>query len=191
MSVKKPKHIALLTGFSGAGKTTLWKELLALHPEELKRVITYTTRPPRDGEVHGVDYHFLAPDEFLHRKSQGHFLEASEHYGHHYGSPNPEHVDLEEHQIPIYTVDTNGSIAIKEHYPETHAFFLYISPEEQYRRLTERNADPENVKKRLERYHHEQEILERNRHLYHIIRNEEPDDLHNAIQHFRKTLQLG
>jgi guanylate kinase len=187
-----PKRIALLTGFSGAGKTTLWKELAALYPDQLKRVITYTTRNPRPGEVPGVDYHFITPEEFHQKNEQGHFLESSEHYGHHYAAPTVDHLDVEEHHVPMYVIDPKGGLAVKDHYPQTEAFFLYVSPEEQYRRLTERgNTDPELVKKRLERYQHEQEILEKNRHLYHILRNEEPDDLKKAMEHFRQTVQLG
>lgn len=192
MPSKSPKHIALLTGFSGAGKTTLWKELIALHPQQLNRVVTYTTRNPREGEQHGVDYHFLTTEDFLQKQEDGHFLESSQHYGHHYGSPTPDHLILpHDEAVPFYVIDPAGGVVLKERYPNTHAFFLYISPEEQYRRLKERATDPTFLQKRFARYQLENEVLEKNKHLYTILRNEEPEDLKNALEHFQKTLQLG
>lgn len=188
METKKP--LALITGFSGAGKTTLWQTLLSKHPDRLIKVVTSTTRPPREGERHGHDYHFLTPDDFLGKKSAGHFLETSEHYGHHYGSTAPEALELDRHHIPLYVLDTNGILEVKNQYPNAQAFFVHISPQEQYKRLSERTSNPEELEKRLRRYLHEQEVLETNEDIFHILPNETPEDLEKAVEHIRRTLAL-
>ena len=58
MKMKKFKVLAIM-GKAGSGKDTIAKELLNLRPEKFNRVVSATTRPPREGEVNGVDYHFL------------------------------------------------------------------------------------------------------------------------------------
>ncbi len=64
----------LLVGKSCSGKTTIAKELKKLGLEE---VISYTTRPPRKGEIDGVTYHFISEDEFLKKYNNGFFAETT------------------------------------------------------------------------------------------------------------------
>ncbi len=64
----------LLCGKSCAGKTTIVKELKKLGLEE---AISYTTRPPRKGEVNGITYHFITKEEFLEKRAQGFFAETT------------------------------------------------------------------------------------------------------------------
>ena len=75
----------MLSGPSGVGKTTVSRRLLAANAD-LSRVVTCTTRAPREGEVDGVDYHFLNSDEFKRRVDEGLFLEHAEVYGQRYGT---------------------------------------------------------------------------------------------------------
>ncbi|MFM7102111.1 MAG: guanylate kinase [Verrucomicrobiota bacterium] len=67
--------LLLVSAPSGGGKTTVCTGLLAAHPG-LRRVVTCTTRPPRAGEVDGVDYHFFGRGEFEARVAAGDFLET-------------------------------------------------------------------------------------------------------------------
>ncbi len=69
-----PPLLAILAGPAGSGKSTLCNRLVDAHLG-YKRVITTTTRPPRGGEVPGVDYHFFSSDEFTRRVEAGEFLE--------------------------------------------------------------------------------------------------------------------
>lgn len=77
--------LLLVSAPSGGGKTTVCTGLLAAHPG-LRRVVTCTTRPPRAGEVDGVDYHFFGRGEFEARVAAGDFLEHAEVYGNRYGT---------------------------------------------------------------------------------------------------------
>ena len=66
--------LIVIAGPAGSGKSTLCDRLVAEVPV-FSRVVTTTTRPPREGEVNGVHYHFFAPDEFERRVAAGEFLE--------------------------------------------------------------------------------------------------------------------
>jgi len=77
--------LLVLSGPSGVGKTTVAHRLMDANGT-LKRIVTCTTRDPRDGEQDGVDYHFLDESEFLERLGCGEFLEHAEVYGKYYGT---------------------------------------------------------------------------------------------------------
>lgn len=77
--------LLVLSGPSAVGKTTVAQRLLAECPN-LTRMVTCTTRAPREGEVDGVDYHFLSDEEFCQRIEAGEFLEHAQVYQHCYGT---------------------------------------------------------------------------------------------------------
>tara|TARA_B100000029_G_scaffold56230_2_gene50922 strand:+ start:262 stop:858 length:597 start_codon:yes stop_codon:yes gene_type:complete len=77
--------LLVLSGPSAVGKTTVAQRLLAECPN-LTRMVTCTTRAPREGEVDGVDYHFLSDKEFCQRIEAGEFLEHAQVYQHRYGT---------------------------------------------------------------------------------------------------------
>jgi guanylate kinase len=81
-----PPILLVLAGPAGSGKTTLCERMVAEEPG-FARVVTSTTRPPRPGEVNGVDYHFLSPEAFDAKLAAGAFLEwAWVHRKHRYGT---------------------------------------------------------------------------------------------------------
>ena len=71
----------VVSGPSGAGKTTVLERVLGRVPAAAGRSVSATTRPPRQGEEDGVDYHFLTPAEFDARKKKGEFVECFEVFG--------------------------------------------------------------------------------------------------------------
>jgi guanylate kinase len=76
----------VLSAPSGAGKTTLANLLLKVD-KHLHTSISYTTRQPREGEVHGKHYFFVDEQTFLRMIKEGEFLEYVEVFGHYYGTP--------------------------------------------------------------------------------------------------------
>jgi guanylate kinase len=77
--------LLVLSGPSGVGKTTVAHRMLDAN-ETLKRIVTCTTRAPRDGEQDGDDYYFLDESQFLERLTSGEFLEHAVVYGKYYGT---------------------------------------------------------------------------------------------------------
>jgi guanylate kinase len=72
--------LIVIAGPAGSGKSTLCDRLVAEVPE-FTRVVTTTTRAPREGEINGVHYHFFTPDEFERHVAEGHFLEWAQVHG--------------------------------------------------------------------------------------------------------------
>ncbi|HXV86972.1 MAG TPA: guanylate kinase, partial [Gemmatimonadales bacterium] len=81
--------LLILSSPSGGGKTTIARTLLAAR-DDLAYSVSATTRPPREGERDGVDYHFVKRPEFQRRAAAGEFLEWAEYSGHLYGTPVAE-----------------------------------------------------------------------------------------------------
>ena len=106
--------LVLISAPSGGGKTTLCQQLLATRPS-MSRVITCTTRPPREGEQDGVDYYFLDAASFLKRVQAGNFLEHATVYGHSYGTLKSEVLGkLRQGRDVLLNVDVQGAATIRQ-----------------------------------------------------------------------------
>jgi guanylate kinase len=111
--------LLLISAPSGGGKTTVCEQLLAT-TANLTRATTCTTRPPRDGERDGIDYHFLSPETFLKRVQAGHFLEHATVYGHSYGTLRSELLDkLRQGRDVLLAVDVQGAATVRQRAEES------------------------------------------------------------------------
>ena len=141
----------VISGSSGVGKGTVIKEFLNKHPE-FKLSISCTTRGKREGEVHGVNYFFLSPNEFKECISNDEFLEWAEFSGNHYGTKKAFVEDcLNNGENLILEIDTKGALNVKKIMPE--AELIFIAPpslEELEARLRGRHTETEEaIQKRL------------------------------------------
>lgn len=144
--------LLILSGPSGVGKDTLIDAWSALDPE-IERVVACTTRAPREGEVHGVDYTFLSREQFEADAHDGKFLEWKEVHGNLYGTPAHSVEQLRaEGKTAILKIDVQGALSVMAIRPEAvSVFVLPPSEEELERRLRGRNSDSEQaVLRRLE-----------------------------------------
>lgn len=105
--------LVLISAPSGGGKTTLCQQLLAARPE-MTRVVTCTTRAPRQSEVDGTDYYFLDTDAFHKRVLAGDFLEYATVYGNSYGTLKTDVLGkLRQGKNVLLNVDVQGAAAIR------------------------------------------------------------------------------
>jgi guanylate kinase len=141
----------ILTAPSGAGKTTLSRAVIKLHPE-IYYSISVTSRPPRQGEQDGVDYHFVSVADFERMLEGGELIEWAMVHDNYYGTPRRQIQErLDAGTDVIMDIDTVGARSIKKLYPQAASIFvLPPSLEELARRLVGRASDSEEViKKRL------------------------------------------
>ena len=131
--------VYILSAPSGTGKTTVGNLLLKEIPF-LERVITATTRKPREGEKNGVDYYFMTEEEFKRKIQEGFFLEWAKVYKYYYGSPKSE-VEriLKLGKDALLIIDVQGALKVKKELPNAVSIFLLPpSFEELKRRLLQR-----------------------------------------------------
>jgi guanylate kinase len=144
-------EIYIVSAPSGAGKTTLLKRLLTAIPG-LRFSISYTTRAPRSQEVHGREYFFVTPGEFLEIRDRGGLLEWVEQFGHYYGTSR-DYVSqsLAEGFGVVFDIDVRGAKALKKTFPRaTFIFVLPPSLEVLEQRLRNRGEmPPEELARRL------------------------------------------
>jgi len=131
--------VYILSAPSGTGKTTIGNILLKEIPF-LERVITATTRKPREGETHGVDYYFLSEEDFKRKIEEGFFLEWAKVYKYYYGSPKSEVERItSQGKDALLIIDVQGAFRIKKLLPNAVSIFLLPpSFEELKRRLSQR-----------------------------------------------------
>jgi guanylate kinase len=136
---KMEGHIYILSAPSGTGKTTIGEKLIR-EISFLEKVITATTRQPREGEKNGVDYYFYTEEEFLTKLKKGEFLEWAKVYKYYYGTPKAEVKRiLSQGKDALLIIDIQGAIKVKEIIPSAILIFLLPpSLEELKRRLINR-----------------------------------------------------
>lgn len=147
-----PGRLVVLSGPSGVGKDTVLDAWIARNPR-VQRVVTYTTRAPRPGEVDGVDYVFVKVDRFFEHARAGDFLEYKEVHGNHYASPlrDTERM-LTEGRVAVLKIDVQGALTVMPLRPDAITVFL-LPPDgdELARRIRERGTESDKeVVKRLQ-----------------------------------------
>jgi guanylate kinase len=169
--------LVVITGPSGVGKGTIVKSLLAQNPQ-LFLSISATTRTPRDGEIDGVNYYFLSPEQFADMIEQSALLEWAEYAGNYYGTPKkPVEESIQKGKTIILEIEVLGARQIQKNFPSaTRIFILPPSFSELETRLRGRGNDSDQaIVKRLAKA--KEEIAVSDEFDYQVIN----DDLEKAI----------
>lgn len=148
---KVPGKLIVISGPSGAGKTSICQALLEQLPDTVWSV-SVTTRPPRGREVNGESYEFISEEEFARREAAGELLESARYVGHHYGTPRvPVEQAIAAGRNIVLEIDVQGGIQVAERMPASvRVFVLPPNPESLRARLEGRNTEArEQLTKRL------------------------------------------
>ena len=125
-SKRQPGLLMVVSAPSGAGKTSICREILRLFPN-VRFSVSCTTRPPRPDEVNGKDYDFISTAEFRERLARGEFVEWVENYGQFYGtSKKTMDAFLNQGYDLILDIETRGAKVIREEYPR--GIFIFVLP---------------------------------------------------------------
>lgn len=133
----------VIIGPSASGKTEIVNNLIAKY--SMKKMVTYTTRFKRPGEVNGVDYHFISLEEFKRKIEEGFFLEYVVYNGNYYGTSKNS---LTNEKVVI--VEASGlKTYIKEARDKIKIVFIACSKDIRRTRMINRQDGDESIKKRL------------------------------------------
>ncbi|MDW8482420.1 MAG: guanylate kinase [Meiothermus sp.] len=177
-------NLFVMTGASGVGKGTIRGRLLEYH--RMYYSVSMTTRPPRPGERHGVDYYFVSREEFEQKVAQNGFLEYARYVDDYYGTPRePVEEALRKGLDVLLEIEVQGALQVKQAMPE--AILVFIVPpslSELRRRLLVRGTDSlEKIRKRLLRA--EEEIRLAPEFKYVVVN----DQLDRAVSDFSAIIQ--
>ena len=123
----KQGKLIVLSAPSGAGKTTICKNLLSLNSDWLYS-ISATTRPKRSNEIDGKDYIFLSKEKFEHKERFGEFIECEWVHGNRYGTPvEPLENAIDNGKVLLLDVDVKGAMNLIEEFEDT-VVSIFIEP---------------------------------------------------------------
>ena len=179
--------LVIVSGPSGAGKTTVLDGVFARASLPLAKSVSVTTRKPRPGEVDGVDYHFISAEDFQKRRRRGEFLECFEVFanGQWYGTPEKGVVgDLKAGKWVVLEIDVQGALETLKRFPEAITIFVSPGPSgELERRLRGRGTESEeNIQRRLQEARRELALADRYR--YQVLN----DNVERAVGEILKIL---
>ena len=177
--------LVVVSGFSGAGKGTLMKELLKRY-DNYALSISATTRTPREGETDGKEYFFVTKEQFEKMRDERKLVEYAQYVNNYYGTPK-EYVEqkMAEGKDVILEIEIQGALKVKKRFPD--ALLLFVTPpsaEELRRRLVGRGTETlEVINARLARAAEEASGMEAYDYL--LIN----DDLDRCVEEMHQLIQ--
>lgn len=137
--------LLVLTGKTASGKDTLITQILIKYLK-FRKVLTTTSRSPRDGEKNGVDYNFLTEEEFINKISRGDFLEHVKYGGNYYGTEKSR-INAEEDLI--WKIDPSMAGKVKEMFPNCKVIYINADDKVILERLERRGISGEELQERM------------------------------------------
>ena len=136
----KMKMVALM-GEAGSGKDTILHRIMEKYPSYFNEIISCTTRPPRQGEKEGVNYHFLSVEDFIRKILNGDMLEATEFNGWHYGTDS-QSLTIDKINIGVFNPEGVRCLQEDENI-ELYVFYVRAAGKQRLLRQLNREENPD------------------------------------------------
>lgn len=181
--------LIVLTGKTASGKDTIKAKLLSENPS-LKKVITTTSRSPRNGEINNVDYHFLTKEDFLSKVASGEFAEHVEYGGNLYGTFKTELQQALSSNV-LWRIDPSRAGEVRDFLKrqnldiECVVIYITVSDEVVLQRLKQRGLSEEEIQKRMA---DDKKIWEENKNNYDYVVENIPGKLSETFDKIAKII---
>jgi guanylate kinase len=186
--------LLIVSGPAGSGKTTVCNRLAEKFAPEVERVVTSTTRAPREGERHGVDYFFFSEEEFNELIRKGQFYEHAKVHTYRYGTLKKAILDKLESEIDlILSIDVQGAASVREATrgdpelaPRVKTVFIVPENLDQIRRRLKRRGldDEAEIERRLKTA--ERELAGRNEFNHQFVSGDREEDFRRLCEIYRE-----
>lgn len=133
--------IVALMGEAGSGKDTILHRIMEKYPSYFNEIISCTTRPPRQGEKEGVNYHFLSVEDFIRKILNGDMLEATEFNGWHYGTDS-QSLTIDKINIGVFNPEGVRCLQEDENI-ELYVFYVRAAGKQRLLRQLNREENPD------------------------------------------------
>ncbi|AEA33439.1 guanylate kinase [Hippea maritima] len=141
--------IFVVSSPTGAGKTTIC-DAIRKKRDDVERVITHTTRSPRDGEKNGVDYYFVSIEEFKNKLKKGEFIEYATVHGHFYGTTKGALDDvISSGKHPLLAIDVQGAKNVMNTFDRVVSIFILPPSFDEWIRRIKNDKKRDNLEVRL------------------------------------------
>ena len=190
---KKKGGLLVISGFSGVGKGTVIRHLMNTYPNYAFSV-SATTRPPREGEVHGKDYFFLEPETFEQWVEEEKFLEYARFFNKAYGTPKDHVEELRESgKTVVLDIEVEGARNVMKACPEAVSIYLIPpSAQELQRRIRGRGTETEEqIRDRMKKALAEADVVPEYHYLVVNDRVEEAADEIDRLRQGKKRTRIS
>ena len=177
------KQVVAICGKSGSGKDTIMKEILKRYPNSFKSIVSYTTRPKRENEIKGIDYHFISKQEMANKIVNNEMLEISEFNGWFYGTAIDS---LSDECINIGVYNLDGLEYLYQTEKDIDILIFYINASDKTRLIRslnrEKNPDVEEIIRRYGTDKEDFNYFDVSVYRGYELQNETKEDLENCIK---------
>lgn len=169
----KKNKLFIISGHSGSGKSSIMKSLMD------NELISFTTRPKREGEVEGKDYYFISEEEYKKMLENDELVECTYYSGNYYGLTKEELENKLALGHAFVIVDYIGATQLLDLYDNCVTIMLHTSKEDAVQQMKDRGDSIESIRQRMLTYHNEIE----NKQYYDYV-------VINRYGHFNKTREI-
>ena len=180
----------MVIGPSAVGKDTMINRLKRKYPNVIYKLPSYTTRPKREGEIHGVDYYFVTKEEFFQLRDGGELFGIQEYNGNWYASNKKrlEEALKNEDKVIILNYNINTANAVKDEISFNFVAVLPPSEAALKERLIKRKTKAEEIEKRMENSIKEIQLINEANYIQYRLVNDKEEEAYNKLERHLKKI---